>query len=164
MRTTVTLNLVAVAIPSSDYAGAIRSAFPSIDVVWKDGTGDDQADDYFYDSFTASGGAETYDLNALTPGPEGSGDTVSLAEVRLLAVKVADDAPGPVHMAVPGSNGWDQLMPGGGDALILEPGATFVLISPNDGEYTVTAPDSQLTFTQQAGDSDVELLIVGASA
>jgi hypothetical protein len=150
---------------NGDYAGAIRDAFPELDVIWGDGTSDNQADRFYYDERSLAGAAaETLDLTALTPGPGGS--TITLAEVRFFAIHCPSTNTDDMQIKGAAATNWSAFFSGSTDHIKLAAGTTtYFIVNAIDGSYAVAAGSKSFTITNAAAATagTYKILLVGPS-
>jgi hypothetical protein len=149
--------------PAGDYGGAAVDAFPELSEVWGEGTGDNQANRFYYDERSlAISTAENLDLAALTPGPQGA--TVTLAEVKFLAIYWDAANTGNGQVKAGASNGWSSLFTGTTDAIKLVPGTTtYLVINAEDGAYPVAGSNKVINIENMSGTGAgaYKILVVG---
>ena len=164
MALTTTISLVlSCAQDLAAYAGQARDEFPDFSAVWPDGTGQGEADLFYYASLTLTTASLAIALDTLT---DAEGNAIAFAEVRCMALRVDPAAPGAVDFVIPGTNGWDVLTNGAGDKITIQPGAIFIPCLTNlDGAYPVTPPDVDINLNRVvASDTDIQILVIGTSA
>lgn len=129
------------------------------------GTGAASADLLWHDQRTlAASGSESLDLAGSLVDSYGA--TLTFVEVRAILVSAAAANANNVQVTRPASNGWPGFL-AAGDGLIVPPGGVFLLASPTDAAWPVTASTGDLLgIANSAGGTSVtyDIVIVGTSA
>ncbi len=111
----------------------------------------------------AGSGNEDVDMRALE---DGQGNVLTtLTEVVVFAIKAAAANGGALRVKPSASSGWAALLSGSSNYLIVQPGATLILVCPADGKYAVGSSTKSINVENtDASAASYELLIVGRSA
>ena len=148
---------------SEDFVGQLRANFPELDLLWGDGTSDDQANRFWCDASRSvlTGADDDLDLRALANGPGGA--TVLLAEVRALYLVASRSNTTTLTVTKGASNGWTA--PGASWTMDLKPGASIRLVDGKDGQYPTSGSDKVLRVTNGSGaTATYAILAIGVSA
>ncbi len=143
---------------SGDYLGAVRQAFPDLDLRWGSGTGSSQADQPWADigATLANSATRNLDLRALTGQ---SGATLTMAEVRMIRITSDVD----LTIAKGASNGWTGL--GASFSMLVVGGGTYILVNPTNGKMATGASDKVLDITNSSGGTATySIEVIGVSA
>lgn len=127
-----------------DNGSAIDPIAFGIANLFSDGTGADQANQFFYDTRTvAPSASEDLDVNG-TALTNVFGGAVALTKLRGLLVRAAPANTNNVVIGNAASNGLASMFGAATHTLILPPGATLLLINPGNAGYAVTAGTGDL--------------------
>ena len=126
-----------------DLGAASVSESLSYSQVIADGDGANQAERVWGDSRSlAASATEEHDLaGGLT---DGLGATITLTEVRALAVKASTANASTITLGGASSNAWEIWAGAAGDAIKLRPGGSLILIAPDATGYAVTGGSADL--------------------
>lgn len=153
--------------PAGDAIGKVRDAFPDVDMLWPDGTGSNQADQFFYDERTLAGGAnEDIDLKALPAMPWSAPSAINMAEIRAIWIRVTDAQPDALEVKPGAANGFLGFLKDASDILVIHQGGEMRLTNPIDGLMPVGASTKVLNFLNSHGSTalNYHILVVGTSA
>jgi len=130
------------------------------------GTGANQANQVWGDTRALGNGAnEELDLaGGLT---NGLGATVTLAKVRLLAIKAAATNTDTLNVGGAAANGWATWVGDPTDVIKVRPGGILVLAAPDATGYAVTAGTGDLlkiTNAAALATASYDILIIGTQA
>ncbi len=158
--------LSAIMDAADDYEGAIREAFPDLDIRWTDGNGDNQANAFYFASRDLPAAtAENLDLTALTPGPNGVAVDMS-GGVKLLAVHFPETNPGVIEIKPGATTPWLAYLKDATDIIQGQPGTTaYLIINALAGQYPVSAGAKLLNFNNLAASQGTyKILAIGAAS
>ena len=144
--------------------GSLPTDFPSLDVLFQEGTGANQVDVCIFDTVTlAASGVTNLDLQALT-GADGA--SKSLAEVRAILIRNRSGNSSKLTLSPNSTNGWTSFLQDATDVADVPVGFTLVLIGGTDGALTVGASNKVLDITNTDGSNAAtyDIMIAGTSA
>jgi len=144
--------------------GSVHTDFPSIDVLFPEGTSASQVDVTYFATVTlAASGVTNLDLQAFT-GADGA--SKSLAEVRAFIIRARSANNSKLTLSPNSTNGWTGLLQDASDILDLPVGANIWIVCGTDGAIPVTASNKVLDITNTDGSNTAtyDLMIAGTSA
>lgn len=144
--------------------GVIDELLKDYTKTFGDGTGANQAKDWFHDQRTLTASAtENLDLAAGLTDPFGA--SITFTKVRAIIVVAAVGNTNDVQVTRPAANGVPIFL-AAGDGVPVVPGGVFIFIAPNANGIAVTAGTGDLlTFTNSAGGTSVtyDVFILGTT-
>lgn len=144
---------------TDDFTGALLAQLPKLDILWGNGTGTGQFDEWWttYQEGLPTAQNDDWDLRALTGGPKGN--PANFAEVRAIFMFSDTD----LTLTVGAANPWTAL--GAAFTMKVFAGEFLRIVCPTDGKMPTTPTDKVLRVTNASGaTATYSMLILGTTA
>ena len=151
-RTTISFHILAILAALGDLANGPKAEV-ELDELWGDGTGDNSAQSMFFDQRTLGNGANE-DIDFATD-LDGNGAALAFVEMRVLIIQCPRTNTAGIRISPSAADGWTAWFASSGATddprLTIAPGATQILVAPEDGSYAVGGANDSINVENLDG-------------